>query len=92
MNGYLSASLEGIDCETCGYSYDQLEVEREGDSYDVTYSAGCYGGDGIQEATREEARSFIVETRAIRAVFAPDDVAAIDALLRSFDADDWEEE
>ena len=89
---FLSASLEGIDCETCGYSYDRIEVDRNGNSYDVRYSAGCYGGDGVQAVSREAARAFIVGVREDRARFEPDDVGAIDALLASFDADDWWEE
>lgn len=48
------------DCETCGGSYNQLNVHRNDDgTYDCIESVGCYGGDSVVDVSGEEALKFL---------------------------------
>ncbi len=56
MSICLSASdPDGIDCETCGRSYDEGYIEYDGDNNEWVFegSWGCYGGTGFN-GTRQE--------------------------------------
>lgn len=48
------------DCETCGWTYNQVTVNRNCDStYDCFESVGCYGGSSVVEVSWEEALKFL---------------------------------
>ena len=48
------------DCETCGWSYNQLNVHRtEKGTYDCTESVGCYGGRSVIGVSAEDALKFL---------------------------------
>lgn len=47
-------------CETCGPSYDEMEIDREEDGrWYLRVSYGCYGGASATGLTTEEALAWL---------------------------------
>lgn len=56
-----SIALGGGDCETCGYSFDELRVSQDEESglYDVSLSWGCYSGESDHDLTAGDAALYV---------------------------------
>lgn len=52
--------LPGSDCETCGWTPEEVEVVAyDNDTFDVSVRVGCYGGESIDEASSEKAQELL---------------------------------
>ncbi|WP_181272792.1 hypothetical protein [Brevibacterium oceani] len=40
----IDSAFEPTDCETCGPSYEELNVSWDGYKFHANYRVGCYGG------------------------------------------------
>lgn len=64
-------------CETCGWSYNQIEWYLEDDEIRLTATIGCYGGESLETADLQEAASFMLRIVQRFSVAEADVVSAI---------------
>lgn len=76
---YLSWTGEGVDCETCGWGFDEVSLSFEDGEWDLYTRYGCYGSARFGSDLGSNLDEILDELRHVRS-FAEESLEDLDAI------------